>query len=109
MEWTRNTILLVFAGAVIAVAAIYGTWILLGWYIDPASPTDRKDHVQVVVVGLGAIGAIITAIIGFGNLRQSQKGTEQTLENTRNIEEQRAQNDTLQKYFEQMGQLLIKE
>jgi hypothetical protein len=62
-----------------------------------------------MAVGLGAVGAVITAIIGWRNLKQSQESTEKTLENTRAVEEERAQNDALQKYLEQMGQLLTKE
>jgi|SRR5215217_583435 len=100
----RNTLFIC-----VAAAAIYGAWLLLGWYIAPESPTDRKDHVQVLAVGLGAVGAIITAIIGWRNLKQSQESTERTLKNRRAIEEERAQNDALQKYLEQMGQLLTKE
>ena len=109
MERKTTNILLICVGTVVALAAIYGTWVLLGWYIAPETPTDRKDHVQVMAVGLGAVGAIITAIIGWRNLKQSQRGTERTIENTRQIEEDRAQNDALQKYFEQMGELLTKE
>ena len=104
----RTTILICIA-AVVAAAAIYGMWVLLGWYIAPESPTHRKDHVQVMAVGLGAVGAIITAIIGWRNLRQSQRSSDRTIENTRLIEQDRAQNDALQKYLEQMGQLLTKE
>ena len=99
------TMLIIYVAAVVA-ATIYGVWWLLGWYIRPESPTDRKDHGQVIVVGIGAIGATITAIIGWRNLKQSQRSTETTIENTRLIEEDRAQNDALQKYLEQMGQLL---
>jgi len=106
---TSTNGLLIFIAAVVAVAAIYGAWWWLGWYIAPKTATDRKDHVQVVVVGVGAIGAVITAIIGWRNLKQSQRTTETTIENTRLIEEARAQNDALQKYFEGMGQLLTKE
>ena|SRR5215203_3859512 len=110
-QMLRKTIkiILIVVAAVVAAAVIYGVWRWLGWYIAPESPTDRKDHVQVLAVGLGAIGAIITAIIGWRNLRQSQQTTETTIENTRLIEEERAQNDALQKYLEQMGQLLTKE
>jgi hypothetical protein len=101
-------ILLICVGALVA-AAIYGAWRWLGWYIAPVTATDRKDHVQVMAVSLGAVGAIITAIIGWRNLKQSQRSTETTLANTREVEEERAQNDALQKYLEQMGQLLTRE
>src|SRR5215212_9238522 len=104
-----NRIFFICAAALVGAATIYGMWVLLGWYISPETPTDRKDHVQVLAVGLGAVGAIITAIIGWRNLKQSQESTERTLKNTRAIEEERAQNDALQKYLEQMGQLLTKE
>ena len=102
-------IILIVVAAVVAAAVIYGVWWGLGLYIRPETATDRKDHVGVVAVGLGAIGAIITAIIGWRSLRQSQRSTERTIENTRLIEEERAQNDALQTYLEQMGQLLTKE
>ena len=47
---TSTNGLLIFIAAVVAVAAIYGAWWWLGWYIAPKTATDRKDHVQVVVV-----------------------------------------------------------
>src|SRR5215204_3411555 len=102
-------IILIVVAAVVAAAVIYGVWWGLGLYIRPETATDRKDHVGGVAVGLGAIGAIITAIMGWRNLRQNQRSTERTIENTRLIEEERAQNDALQTYLEQMGQLLTKE
>ena len=49
-----SNILLICIAAAVAAAAIYGMWVLLGWYIAPESATDRKDHVQVMAVGLGA-------------------------------------------------------
>ena len=108
-QWKTIKILMICGAAAVAAVAIYEVWELLGSYIKPETPTDRKDHVQVMAVALGAVGAIITAIIGWRNLKQSQRGTERTLENTRLLEEQRAQNDALQKYLELMGNLLTKE
>jgi hypothetical protein len=104
----RN-LLIICAAAVVSVAFIYGAWRLLGWYIAPETATDRKDHILVLAVGLGAVGAIITAIIGWRVLKESQRSTETTIANTRAIEEERAQNDALQKYLEQMEPLLTKE
>ena len=109
MQRKTIKVILSVVAPVVTAAVIYFTWRWLGWYIAPETPTDRKDHVQVLAVGLGAIGAIITAIIGWRNLRQSQRSTEITIENTRLIEEERAQNDALQTYIDQMGTLLIKE
>ena len=107
--YKSNRILFICVAAVVAAATISGMWVLLGWYISPETPTDRKDHVQVMAVGLGAVGAIITAIIGWRNLKESQRSTETTIQNTREIEQDRAQNDALEKYLEQMGHLLTNE
>jgi hypothetical protein len=86
-------------------------------FIAPTDdPTERKDFVQAYAVIVGGLAAFLTLLVGWRNLRhnqrtlmQSQESTEKTLENTRAIEVERAQNDTVQKYFEQMGQLLTKE
>src|SRR5215204_1075052 len=116
MQREHIKIILIVVAAVVAAAVIYGVWRWLNWYIAPLTPTHRKDQVQVMAVSLGAVGAIITAIIGWRNLKQSQEAlkqsheaTEKTIETTRLTEEERAQNDALQKYFEQIGQLLTKE
>jgi len=109
MRLKPANVLLICVGAIVAAAAIYGVWRWLGWYIAPETATDRKDLVQVMVVGLGAVGAVITAIIGWRNLKQSRRSTDTTIENTRLIEEEWAQSDALQKYYEQMGELLTRE
>jgi uncharacterized protein YjbI with pentapeptide repeats len=92
--------------SIVVLAAIYGVWVLLEWYIAPKTVSHRTTLVQIMAVILGAIAATATAVNAWRNLKQTQLSTEASLENSRAVEERRAQSDTLQKYLEQMSQLL---
>ena len=74
-----------------------------GWnYIHPRTPPDRKDLVNVfVVLGAGVVG-LLTAAAAIGNLYISRRNLQQQ----RDLEAQRAQDDALQAYYKQMGDLL---
>lgn len=83
---------------------------VLYWLYFPAETTeDKKNFVQALVLSVGAVVGIGTLAVGWQNLRQSQRNTQETLLNAREVEERRAQETALQAYFERMGELLTKE
>jgi len=97
----------------------------LDTYIDPTSATEKKDLVQsfaVVVAGvvgsLSALAAVGNLYISRRNLQQQQRNESQrreqefqTEENRRNgeleVENQRAQDEALQAYLNNMSAMLI--
>jgi hypothetical protein len=74
----------------------------LAGYIQPGTPSAKKDLVNVfVVIAAGVIGTL-TAMAAVGNLIVSRRNLQQQ----RDLDERRAQDDALQAYYEQMGTLL---
>ena len=103
---TRAAVVLAIAVAVPATIAA----LVLYWLYSPAETTeDKKNFVQALVLSVGAVVGIGTLAVGWQNLRQSQRNTQETLLNAREVEERRAQETALQAYFERMGELLTKE
>src|SRR5215212_6608877 len=104
-------ILSIVAGAVL----LYVLWRLLNYYIAPGDdPTQRRDLVQAFAVLAGGLVAAGTLVIGWLNLRNTQRtllinqrNTQETLRNAQEVENRRAQGSSLQAYFEQMGDLLL--
>ena len=101
---------------IVAIILLYLLWQILNTYIDPAdkNPTQKKDFVQAFAVIVAGFVAFGTLLIGWHNLRHnqrtllvSQQNTERTLDHTREIEDRRAQADTLQSYLEQIGKLIL--
>jgi len=70
-------------------------WGVLVAYIGPKDVADRQDVVQVFALVIAGVIGAIGGIVGILNLHQH-----------RDLEVQRAQEDALQSYFEQMGDLL---
>ena len=84
-------------------------WGVLASYIQPETVADKKDLVNAFVVGAAGIVGTLTAIAAVGNLiisRRNLQNAQATLEQQRELEEGRAQNDALEAYFKQMGDLL---
>jgi hypothetical protein len=117
-ERRRLTVREVISGiAIVVVLAIvlYVLWRMLNNYISPGDdPTQRKDLVQAFAMIAGGLVAFGTLLIGWRNLRHnqrsllvSQQNTRETLRNTQEVENRRAQGAALQSYFEQMGDLLL--
>jgi uncharacterized protein YjbI with pentapeptide repeats len=121
MEWrpTRQQILwtvaIVFALLSIGVL-FWWLWGVLAGYIQPKTPTDKKDLVNVfVVIGAGVVGTL-TAIAAVGNLIVSRRNLQNAqanlqqqrdlLQQQRDLDERRAQDDALHAYYEQIGDLL---
>jgi Pentapeptide repeats (8 copies) len=100
--WTVRIILaFVFLQALFFLAGSW-LWEVLVHYVDPRKPSDRKDVVNVfVLIGAGVIG-FLTATAAVGNLYISRRNLQQQ----RIIEEQRFQDDALQTYYTQLGDLL---
>jgi uncharacterized protein YjbI with pentapeptide repeats len=90
------------ASVLIALAVSVLLWWALVEYIDPQDATDRKDIVQIFVLMIVGLVGTLGGIVGIANLHTSQRN----LQRQRELEEQRAQDDALQAYFEQMGGLL---
>ena len=84
-------------------------WGVLAGYIQPKTPTDRKEFVNVfVVIAAGVVGTL-TAIAAVGNLiisRRNLQNAQATLEQQRSLDDRRAQDDALQAYYKQVGDLL---
>jgi hypothetical protein len=91
------------ASVLIALAVSVLLWWALVEYIDPQDATDRKDIVQIFVLMMVGLVGTLGGIVGIANLRTSQRN----LQRQRELEEQRAQDDALQAYFEQMDGLLV--
>jgi hypothetical protein len=100
---------------VVVAILLYVLWRVLNSYIAPGEdPTQRKDLVQAFAVIVGGLVAFGTLLIGWRNLRHnqrtllvSQQNTRETLSNTQEVENRRAQSAALQAYIEQMGDLLL--
>jgi hypothetical protein len=100
---------------VVVAILLYVLWRVLNSYIAPGEdPTQRKDLVQAFAVIVGGLVAFGTLLIGWRNLRHnqrtllvSQQNTRETLSNTQEVENRRAQGAALQAYFEEMGDLLL--
>jgi uncharacterized protein YjbI with pentapeptide repeats len=97
MDWVRQhiTAIAVVLGLIVLIVAGIWFWGVLIAYVSPTDAKERKDVVQTLaLIAAGFVGAI-GGIVGIANLRQQ-----------RDLEEQRAQEDALQAYLEQIGSLL---
>ena len=95
------TVGIVIALLILIVASV-GLWEILTDYVRPKTPSDRKDLVNVFVVSGAVVIAFLTATAALGNLYISRRNLEQQ----RIIEERRFQDDALQTYYTQLGDLL---
>jgi hypothetical protein len=109
------------SGATIAVVlalAIFGLlgfvlWMVLGIYINPRTATERKDLVQSFAIVVAGVVGSLSALAAVGNLYVSRRNLQQErelelerAERERDLEKQRAQEDALPAYLDQMVQLL---
>jgi uncharacterized protein YjbI with pentapeptide repeats len=107
----------VLLGAIAAGAYFGGIWLWgeLDAYIRPGDApgdvTERKDLVNVfVLIGAGVVGALtaLAALLNAYFSRRNLQNAREALRQQRDLDERRAQDDALQAYLEQMGDLLTK-
>lgn len=100
--WTvRILIALVFLQALFFLAGSW-LWEVLVNYVAPRNPSNRKDVVNVfVLIGAGVVG-FLTVTAAVGNLYISRRNLQQQ----RELEAERSQDDALQAYYTQLGDLL---
>ncbi len=89
--------------AIVAVATVpVLLWTALSDYINPATATERKDVVNMFVLSAAGLVGSVTAFAAIANLFLSRTNLQQQ----RDLDDRRAQDDALQNYFGQMGELL---
>lgn len=88
--------------ALVALVVGFFLWMVFANYIEPSTATERKDVVNMLILSAAALVGSVTAIVAVGNLRISRSNLEQQ----RELDERRGQDDALQDYFTQMGGLL---
>lgn len=84
-------------------------WGALDAYIRPGDATERKDLVNVfVLIGAGVVGTLtaLAALLNAYFTRRNLRTAREALRQQRDLDERRAQDDALQAYLEQMGDLL---
>src|SRR5215211_3188409 len=103
-EWVREHkgLIALILGGVVFIVGSYWFWGVLVDYIKPKDAGARNGVVQTFALLLAGAVGIIGGIVGIANLQTSRRNLQQQ----RELEEQRAQEDALQSYFEQMGTLL---
>ena len=89
-------------GLIMLVGAGFLVWGVLVEYVGPKGPTGRKDVVQIMAVIAAGVFALIGGIVGIVNLIFAGRNLRQQ----RELGQQRAEEDALQAYFEQLGSLL---
>jgi hypothetical protein len=108
MRWVIGTILGILLAFLIIVAGAW-YWEVLTNYVDPKTAAEKKEVVQAFTFSIQTFALIVAGIVGFigaivgiGNWQAARR----SLQQQRELAEQRAQEDALQAYFEQMGGLL---
>jgi uncharacterized protein YjbI with pentapeptide repeats len=96
--WAIGIILALTVVALLGVAL----WVVLGIYINPRTATERKDLVQSFAIVVAGVVGSLSALAAVGNLYFSRRNLQQQ----RELELQRAQEDALPRYLDQMVQLL---
>jgi len=77
-------------------------WGRLADYIQPSSSTGKKDLVNVFVLIAAGVVGFLTALAAMLNVYMSRK----LLRQQRELDEQRAQDEALQNYYERVGDLI---
>jgi hypothetical protein len=106
MRWVlqHKTSIAIILGVVILIVAAILFWGVLVRYVSPGTKgaTDRKDVVQAFALIAAGVVGFIGGLVGIASLQTARRNVQQQ----RDLEEERAQEDALQSYFEQMGGLL---
>lgn len=91
-------------GAYLAYLGGEWLWERMSNYVVPETPTERKDLLNVFVLIAAGVVGFLTALAAMLNVYMSRRNLHQQ----RELDERRAQDDALQAYYEQMGDLLTK-
>jgi uncharacterized protein YjbI with pentapeptide repeats len=108
LRLTRRGISWIVIGVavVVSVAAVVllgvVLWRVLDTYIDPTSPTEKKDLVQSFAIVVAGVVGSLSALAAVGYLYVSRRNLQQQ----RELEEKRAQENALSAYLDQMVRLL---
>lgn len=103
-----RTLVTIAAAILLAGGLVGGFWLLWGVladYINPKTAIQRKDLINMFVLSAAAVVGSLTALAAIGNLYISRRNLQQQ----RELNERRAQDDVLQDYFKQMGDLLTEQ
>jgi hypothetical protein len=100
-SWVMAVAALVLVGVVGFLGVVL--WIMLGKYINPQNAAERKDLVQSFAIVVAGLVGSLSALAAVGNLYISRRNLQQQ----RELEDQRAQDDALRDYFDQMSTLLL--
>jgi uncharacterized protein YjbI with pentapeptide repeats len=100
--------------AIVVIAVlIYGLWMLLNGYFAPHKAAGKRELIQSMALIVGGVVAFGTLFVSYRNLRHSQEtalsaqqNTQDALEEQRELDEGRRQDEALQTYLGQMSQLL---
>jgi hypothetical protein len=113
--WPLNKRLVLWIIGIVVVLLILGSiggvwlWGVLSGYIQPKTPTDKKDLVNIfVLIAAGLVGTL-TALAALGNLyfsRMNLQNARETLQQQRVLDDRRAQDEAIQAYLEQMSKLM---
>jgi uncharacterized protein YjbI with pentapeptide repeats len=106
MRWMgqHKTALAVVLGLIVLIVAGIWFWGVLEGYVNPGEKgsTGRRDVVQAFALILAGVVGFIGGIVGIANLSISRRNLRQQ----RELDERRAQDEALQSYFEQIGDLI---
>jgi uncharacterized protein YjbI with pentapeptide repeats len=98
---------------VVTAVLIYGLWMLLNGYFAPDKAAGKRELIQSMALIVGGVVAFGTLFVSYRNLRHSQENalssqqsTRAALEEQRELDEGRRQDEALQTYLGQMSQLL---
>ena len=100
--WAIRVIVVVFLALIVVALLGAVLWVVLDIYINPRTATERKDLVQSFAIVVAGVVGSLSALAAVGNLYISRKNLQQE----RELESERAQEDVLPAYLDQMIELL---
>src|SRR5215204_4847544 len=98
MRWVlqNKTPIAIILGIIVLIVSGIWFWGVLVGYVKPTDAGERKDVVQTFALILAGVVGAIGGIVGIANFQTSRRNLQQQ----RDLDEQRAQEDALQAYFE---------
>jgi uncharacterized protein YjbI with pentapeptide repeats len=105
--WTVGTVI-----ALLILGSIVGAWLLWGvlsGYIQPKTPTDKKDLVNIfVLIAAGVVGTLtaLAAVVNLYFSRMNLQNARETMHQQRVLNDRQAQDEAIQAYLEEMTRLM---